>query len=171
MRNTHVSLFSDAVDDVLRLHRVQEAATENDAPVDLATVFPPTLMRRFELQLVPGVKTKPVPIREVKASKVGSFVRIKGTVARVSNVKPLVIVATYTCEVCSFEVYQEIKSRDFNPLVRQHDQRAPPLCQKVTLQELPDQVPMVHIPRPFTVYLRGELTRSCEFQNDLSSEK
>ncbi|EQC41872.1 minichromosome maintenance protein 7 (cell division control protein 47) [Saprolegnia diclina VS20] len=198
MRNTrrYVSLFSDAVDDilpppsrdiseahdvldVLRLHRVQEAATENDAPVDLATVFPPALMRRFELQLVPGVKTKPVPIREVKASKVGSLVRIKGMVTRVSNVKPLVIVATYTCEVCSFEVYQEVKSRNFNPLVQCPSEKCKvnktngrllmqtkaskfQKFQEVKFQELPDQVPMGHIPRSLTVYLRGELTRSCE---------
>ncbi|KAF0727823.1 hypothetical protein AaE_009500 [Aphanomyces astaci] len=94
-------------------------------------------MRRFELQcvdhtqlspqhmslilyirLIPGVKTKPVPIRDVKASKVGSLVRIKGMVTRVSNVKPLVVVSTYTCESCSFEVYQEVKSRNFNPLLQ-----------------------------------------------------
>ncbi|RHY91772.1 hypothetical protein DYB37_001831 [Aphanomyces astaci] len=137
MRNTrrYVTLFSDAVDeilpppsrdisqahdvlDVLRLHRVQEATTDPDHPVDIRTIFPPALMRRFELQLIPGVKTKPVPIRDVKASKVGSLVRIKGMVTRVSNVKPLVVVSTYTCESCSFEVYQEVKSRNFNPLLQ-----------------------------------------------------
>ncbi|KAH7460067.1 DNA replication licensing factor mcm7 [Phytophthora ramorum] len=34
--------------------------------------------------------------------------------------------------------------------------------QEVKFQELPDQVPMGHIPRSLTVYLRGELTRTCE---------
>ncbi|CAK4624049.1 hypothetical protein LEN26_006344 [Aphanomyces euteiches] len=198
MRNTrrYVTLFSDAVDeilpppsrdiseahdvlDVLRLHRVQEAATDSDQPVDIRTVFPPALMRRFELQLIPTVKTKPVSIRDVKASKVGSLVRIKGMVTRVSNVKPLVVVATYTCETCSFEVYQEVKSRNFNPLTQCPSEKCTTnrtngrllmqtkaskfqKFQEVKFQELPDQVPMGHIPRTLTVYLRGELTRTCE---------
>ncbi|ETV95484.1 hypothetical protein H310_10955 [Aphanomyces invadans] len=198
VRNTrrYVTLFSDAVDeilpppsrditqahdvlDVLRLHRVQEATTDPDHPVDVRTIFPPALMRRFELQLIPGVKTKPVPIRDVKASKVGSLVRIKGMVTRVSNVKPLVVVATYTCESCSFEVYQEVKSRNFNPLVQCPSEKCTTnrtngrllmqtkaskfqKFQEVKFQELPDQVPMGHIPRTLTVYLRGELTRTCE---------
>ncbi|CAK4081954.1 unnamed protein product [Aphanomyces euteiches] len=198
MRNSrrYVTLFSDAVDeilpppsrdiseahdvlDVLRLHRVQEAATDSDQPVDIRTVFPPALMRRFELQLIPTVKTKPVPIRDVKASKVGSLVRIKGMVTRVSNVKPLVVVATYTCETCSFEVYQEVKSRNFNPLTQCPSEKCTTnrtngrllmqtkaskfqKFQEVKFQELPDQVPMGHIPRTLTVYLRGELTRTCE---------
>ncbi|RHY32290.1 hypothetical protein DYB32_002678, partial [Aphanomyces invadans] len=151
VRNTrrYVTLFSDAVDEIL----------------------PPPL--------IPGVKTKPVPIRDVKASKVGSLVRIKGMVTRVSNVKPLVVVATYTCESCSFEVYQEVKSRNFNPLVQCPSEKCTTnrtngrllmqtkaskfqKFQEVKFQELPDQVPMGHIPRTLTVYLRGELTRTCE---------
>ena len=37
-------------------------------------------------------------------------------VTRVADVKPLVTVATYTCDECGFESYQEIKSRSFLPL-------------------------------------------------------
>ncbi|KAF0689972.1 Aste57867_18616 [Aphanomyces stellatus] len=198
MRNArrYVTLFSDAVDeilpppsrditeahdvlDVLRLQRAQESTVDPEHPVDVRTIFPPALMRRFELQLIPGVKTKPVPIRDVKAAKVGSLVRIKGMVTRVSNVKPLVVVATYTCETCSFEVYQEVKSRNFNPLIQCPSEKCTvnrtngrllmqtkaskfQKFQEVKFQELPDQVPMGHIPRTLTVYLRGELTRTCE---------
>ncbi|KAG1712806.1 hypothetical protein DVH05_000541 [Phytophthora capsici] len=142
----YISLFADAVDenlppptrdisdsqdvlDVLRMSRAQEVAqqrqTEDNedgsqpaANVNTANIFPPALMRRFEVHLIPGVKLKAFPIREVKAAKVGALVRIKGMVTRVSTVKPLLTVATYTCEACAYEVYQEVKARQFNPLTQ-----------------------------------------------------
>lgn len=209
MRNArrYISLFADAVDenlppptrdisdsqdvlDVLRMSRAQEVAqqrqTEDNedgsqpaANVNTANIFPPALMRRFEVHLIPGVKLKAVPIREVKAAKVGALVRIKGMVTRVSTVKPLLTVATYTCEACAYEVYQEVKARQFNPLTQCPSERCETnkaqgrlimqtkaskfdKYQEVKFQELPDQVPMGHIPRSLTVYLRGELTRTCE---------
>ncbi|CAH0519669.1 unnamed protein product [Peronospora belbahrii] len=204
----YISLFSDAVDenlppptrdisdfqdvlDVLRISRAQEMAQQrqiNDSEIDsrqstatgnAADIFPPALMRRFEVHLIPGVKLKAVPIRHVKAAKVGALVRIKGMVTRVSTVKPLLTVATYTCEACAYEVYQEVKSRQFNPVTQCPSERCQTnkdrgrlimqtkaskfdKYQEVKFQELPDQVPMGHIPRSLTVYLRGELTRTCE---------
>ncbi|KAL4088169.1 hypothetical protein PRIC1_012596 [Phytophthora ramorum] len=202
----YISLFSDAVDenlppptrdisdsqdvlDVLRMSRAQELAQQRQTtddtqpdgqpPANTANIFPPALMRRFEVHLVPGVKLKAVPIRQVKAAKVGALVRIKGMVTRVSTVKPLLTVATYTCEACAYEVYQEVKARQFNPLTQCPSERCQTnksqgrlimqtkaskfdKYQEVKFQELPDQVPMGHIPRSLTVYLRGELTRTCE---------
>ncbi|KAK1935722.1 DNA replication licensing factor mcm7 [Phytophthora citrophthora] len=203
----YISLFADAVDenlppptrdisdsqdvlDVLRMSRAQEVAqqrqtednedgTQPAANANTANIFPPALMRRFEVHLIPGVKLKAVPIREVKAAKVGALVRIKGMVTRVSTVKPLLTVATYTCEACAYEVYQEVKARQFNPLTQCPSERCETnkaqgrlimqtkaskfdKYQEVKFQELPDQVPMGHIPRSLTVYLRGELTRTCE---------
>ncbi|TMW59668.1 hypothetical protein Poli38472_004737 [Pythium oligandrum] len=202
-RNTrrYIALFSEAIDenlpsptrdvsdsqdvlDVLRMHRAQELAqqqqqTSGSDAVNPTNIFPAALMRRFEVRLVPGVKMKAVPIRDVKASKVGSLVRIKGMVTRVSNVKPLITVATYTCESCAYEVYQEVNSRQFTPIITCPSERCKTnkqngrlimqtkaskfdKYQEVKFQELPDQVPMGHIPRSLTVYLRGELTRTCE---------
>lgn len=200
----YMALFAEAIDellpaptvdiahaqdvlDVLRLHRAQEIAAQNQQQQEAGAappgasdnVFPPALMRRFEVCLVPGVKQKPAPIRDVKARDVGRLVRIKGMVTRVSNVKPLLTVATYTCEACAFEVYQEVNSRQFTPLQTCPSKRCETnrangrlllqpkaskfeKYQEVKLQELPDQVPMGHIPRTLTVYLRGELTRTCE---------
>lgn len=34
-----------------------------------------------------------------------------------TEVKPLLMVVTYTCENCGHEIYQEVTSRTFNPLV------------------------------------------------------
>ncbi|GMF17817.1 unnamed protein product [Phytophthora lilii] len=163
----------------LAQQRQDDSQTDGQPPANAANIFPPALMRRFEVHLVPGVKLKAVPIREVKASKVGALVRIKGMVTRVSTVKPLLTVATYTCEACAYEVYQEVKARQFNPLTQCPSERCQTnkaqgrlimqtkaskfdKYQEVKFQELPDQVPMGHIPRSLTVYLRGELTRTCE---------
>jgi DNA replication licensing factor MCM7 len=33
-----------------------------------------------------------------------------------TDVKPLIQVATYTCDVCGFEVYQDVKGDSFTPL-------------------------------------------------------
>jgi DNA replication licensing factor MCM7 len=139
--------------------------------------FPPALMRRYEIQIVPRIKMQPRSLREVKASDIGCLVKIRGIVTRVSAVKPIVTIATYTCDACGYEIYQEIKSKQFLPL----DACPAAVCQKnrkkgrlfmqtrgckfvkfqeVKIQELPNQVPIGHIPRSLTVVTRGELTRS-----------
>ncbi|KAG7387485.1 Mcm2-7 hexameric complex component [Phytophthora boehmeriae] len=99
----YIALFSDAVDenlppptrdisdsqdvlDVLRMSRAQEMAQQRQAEdpsnqsegqtLNAANIFPPALMRRFEVHLIPGVKLKAVPIREVKAAKVGALMQM-----------------------------------------------------------------------------------------------
>jgi DNA replication licensing factor MCM7 len=140
--------------------------------------FPPALMRRYEIQIVPRTKMTARSLRQVKASDIGALVKIKGIVTRVSAVKPIVTIATYTCDACGYELYQEVKSRTFTPM----DVCPQPQClksrnrkgrifmqtrgckfvkyQEIKLQELPNQVPVGHIPRSLTVVARGELTRS-----------
>jgi DNA replication licensing factor MCM7 len=145
---------------------------------DQGKSFPPSLTRRYEIQFTPRVKAKASAIREVKAVQIGQTVSVKAMVTRVMDVKPLVSVATYTCESCGWEIYQEVNSQQFTPI-----QKCPaPQCvtnsvagklymqtrgskfvkfQEARIQELPDQVPMGHIPRCMTVHLRGEATRTC----------
>jgi DNA replication licensing factor MCM7 len=52
--------------------------------------------------------TKPVPIRDVKADYIGKLVTIRGVVTRATEVKPLMCVATYTCDHCGAETYQPV---------------------------------------------------------------
>lgn len=73
-------------------------------------------MQRFQIQMVPPTKHEEKAIRQVKASKVGTLVSIKGMVTRVSDVKPLLSVATYSCGSCGYEIYQEVMARQFNPV-------------------------------------------------------
>ena len=57
-----------------------------------------------------------MPLRKVKAGQIGSLVTLKGIVTRVSEVKPNIEIATYTCQKGGAEVYQEVVKRDFMPL-------------------------------------------------------
>lgn len=47
-----------------------------------------------------------LPLRGVKASHIGWLVKVRGIITRCTDVKPLMQVATYTCETCGYEIYQ-----------------------------------------------------------------
>nr|KAG5696422.1 hypothetical protein BaRGS_030522 [Batillaria attramentaria] len=49
---------------------------------------------------------KHLAIREVKAESIGHLVCVKGIVIRATEVKPMMTVATYTCDTCGNETYQ-----------------------------------------------------------------
>ena len=52
-------------------------------------VFPPELMRRYEVMFKASADSKSMPIRDVKASSIGRLVHIRGIVVRATEVKPL----------------------------------------------------------------------------------
>ena len=54
-------------------------------------------------------------IRNVKAEHLGKLVTIRGIITRCTEVKPLLCVATYTCDLCGFETYQPVNSLSFMP--------------------------------------------------------
>ncbi|GFO31225.1 DNA replication licensing factor mcm7 [Plakobranchus ocellatus] len=118
-------------------------------------------------------------IREIKAQNIGKLVSVKGIVTRATEVKPMMTVATYTCDTCGNETYQPISSTAFMPLLMCPSQ----VCvtnksggrlylqtrgskfvkfQEVKIQEHSDQVPVGNIPRSMTVYCRGEATRKAQ---------
>jgi DNA replication licensing factor MCM7 len=84
-----------------------DADPENAAAANAADDgFPPALTRRYECRILPltSSENKPVALRAVKAAHIGRLVRIRAMVTRVSDVKPLVSVVTYTCDTCGVEV-------------------------------------------------------------------
>jgi len=168
--------------------------------------FPPLLMRRYELRILPVHATRSnengtistaakvlddnnddknnnvrgLSLREVRSSSIGQLVTITGMIVRASDVKPHCVVATYTCDKCGCEVYQEIKGREFMPLRQCPTTECDPngtgggdtlflqtrgskfiKFQELKLQELPHQVPIGHIPRCMSIHVHGELTRSA----------
>merc|ERR1712012_59340 len=138
--------------------------------------FPPDLMRRFEVYFKSRNNDKIIPIREVKAACVGKLVNIRGIVTRATEVKPMMSVATYTCDQCGAETFQPVASTSFMPVINCPGEE----CrvnrsggrltlqtrgskfikfQELKVQEHSDSVPVGHIPRSITVYARGEQTR------------
>lgn len=112
------------------------------------------------------------------ATDIGRLVKIKGMVTRASDVKPQITVCTYTCDMCGSEIFQDVLGPQYMPLQQCPSQRCTDnktsgklqmntrgsrftKYQELRLQELPDQVPVGHIPRSVSVHCRGEHTRLC----------
>jgi DNA replication licensing factor MCM7 len=142
--------------------------------------IPNILKRKFELYITngPNAKTKVVPIRQLKAELIGSYVQVRGMVTKVSDVRPIVSVACYFCEICGFEVYHTVTSKSYMPLVdcpsaicRQNNTKGKLLpnnrdskfmpYQEIRVQETPDQIPQGSIPRSFSIVAKGETTRQA----------
>ena len=119
-------------------------------------------------------------LREVRSRAMGHLVTLRGMVVRASDVKPACAVATYTCDACGCEIYQVVQNRrEFLPQrlcpseeCRRRTRHGDTLhlqtrgsrfvkFQELKLQELPEQVPMGHVPRSLSVHCRGELTRQA----------
>jgi len=176
----YVEIFSRVVDELMPSSEME--INEESEPLDVimyhrkrqenseSTKLPAILTRRYSLYIKPLSSNKPMIIRNVKGSNVGHLITVSGIVTRVSDVKPFLAVNTYSCDRCGCEVFQEINTRQFTPLVEcpsaycktnnfkgsLHQQtRASKFLkfQEVKIQEMTDQVPMGHIPRTMTVYL------------------
>ncbi|KAI4494566.1 hypothetical protein M0804_000767 [Polistes exclamans] len=140
--------------------------------------YAPELMRRFEIYFKNFNDAKAFSVREIKADKIGKLVTVRGIVTRSTEVKPMMVVATYTCDQCGAETYQPVQSLTFMPLrmCPSDDCRVNKAggrlymqtkgskfikFQEIKLQEHSDQVPVGHIPRSITIFCRGETTRQC----------
>ncbi|XP_014254336.1 DNA replication licensing factor Mcm7 [Cimex lectularius] len=140
--------------------------------------YPKELMRRFEIYFKNLTTSKHTNIRDVKAQYIGKLVTVRGVVTRASEVKPLVVVATYTCDQCGAETYQPVTSMSFMPILACPSEECKSnktsgklylqsrgskftKFQELRIQEHSDQVPMGTIPRSLMVFCRGETTRQC----------
>lgn len=115
-------------------------------------------------------------VREVRGAHLGKLITVRGIVTRVTDVKPLLQVNAYTCDVCGAEIFQDVDARKLTPLVdcisdeceangnrgKLHSQtRASKFIpyQDCKIQEAADQVPVGHIPRSMSIHLYGSQTR------------
>lgn len=60
--------------------------------------------------LFPLTHHKTLSVRQISAGQIGRLVKVRGMVTRVSDVKPSMVVAAYTCESCGGEMFQEVWS-------------------------------------------------------------
>ena len=61
-----------------------------------------------ELHFKAPSQQKAVAVRDVKAADIGNLSVVKGIVTRAAEVKPMMQVATYTCDQCGAETYQPV---------------------------------------------------------------
>ncbi|XP_017389119.1 DNA replication licensing factor MCM7 isoform X1 [Cebus imitator] len=194
----YAKLFADAVQELLPQYKEREVVNKDVLDVyiehrlmmeqrtrDPVTArspqnqYPAELMRRFELYFQGPSSNKPRVIRDVRADSVGKLVTVRGIVIRVSEVKPKMVVATYTCDQCGAETYQPIQSPTFMPLIMCPSQECQTnrsggrlylqtrgskfiKFQEMKMQEHSDQVPVGNIPRSITVLVEGENTRIAQ---------
>ena len=62
-----------------------------------------------ELYFKAPTTSKPKVVRDVRADSIGHLVNVRGIVTRASEVKPMMAVATYTCDQCGAETYQPVR--------------------------------------------------------------
>ncbi|XP_059620171.1 DNA replication licensing factor Mcm7 [Phlebotomus argentipes] len=170
----------DSLDVYIEHRLLMEGRTRNPQDQrDARNQFPAELMRRFEVYFKAPSNSVAIPIRDVKAEHIGKLVTVRGIVTRCTEVKPMMIVATYTCDRCGSETYQPINSLSFMPIndCPSDDCRVNKAggrlylqtrgskfikFQEIKIQEHSDQVPVGHIPRYLTVMCRGETTRQAQ---------
>lgn len=194
----YTTLFSDAVFDMLPDYKEREVEHKDvldvfvehrlmmerqlhppqpgQTPADVHSMFPPELLRRYEIQFKHSSNQKAESIRNVKAEQIGKLTVVRGIVTRCTEVKPVMSVATYTCDRCGAEAYQMINSPTFMPLNNCESQDCKTKrtggqlylqtrgskfmkFQELKIQEHSDQVPVGNIPRAMTILARGENTR------------
>ena len=149
---------------------------------DPGNQYPAGLMRRYEIYFHPArneenlVVETAISVRSVKAGMIGKLVTIKGIVTRTTEVKPMITVATYTCDQCGSETYQPVSGPSFMPLEKCSSAECRTnksngrlylqtrgsrfvKFQEVKVQEHTDQVPVGNIPRSISVVAKGEQTR------------
>lgn len=61
-----------------------------------------------EIYLKAPSSQKALAVRCVKATHIGKLVVVRGIVTRCTEVKPMLKVATYTCDQCGAETYQPV---------------------------------------------------------------
>ena len=79
--------------------------------------MPLNLWPRSNLYFRPLRSDTVMAVRDVKGIHLGKLITVRGIVTRVSEVKPLLLVNAYTCDVCGAETFQEISQKQFTPIV------------------------------------------------------
>lgn len=161
-----------------RLNALKGVGTNLPGSAASMIKVPQGLLRKYSLSFKPPIKQQVLSVRQVKSEQVGQLVTVKGVVTRVGEVKPLLTVGTYTCDSCGYEVYQEVTSTVFMPVIECPSEECKRMnrrgqlflqtrgsrfvkFQEGRMQEQADQVPMGHIPRSMAIQFMGEMTRQC----------
>ena len=153
-------------------------AAREGLPRDPLNTIPPSLTRRYEVLIVPRTSNERLRMRAISSPNIGGLVSFRGIVTQVTDVRPMMTVATYLNDEDGREYFQEVTGKSFNPMVTM-PQSFPGLAAKMDLQmqirgskfvkyqearvqENPDEVPHGSTPRTMTVHFRGPLARAVK---------
>ncbi|KAF6258257.1 MCM2/3/5 family-domain-containing protein [Scenedesmus sp. NREL 46B-D3] len=115
-------------------------------------------------------------IRQLKSNSIGKLATLRGTVTRMSHVRPLIVEMTFTCNKCGSSISAAMPDGRFTPPTRCSGDgcrgraftpdRTSARCidwQKLRLQELlgADQQQQGKVPRSVEVELKQDLVGSC----------
>lgn len=184
----YVEIFSGLVQQRIRQQPLGTDATPVDIMIAQRTgrleqttsatdVLPAHLLRRFTVGFTLPSAQAFLSVRQVRSSLLGTAIRVRAVVTRVAEVRPLLVVATYTCESCANEIYQECTGDSFTPLLqcpsaecRRNGTKGQLFLQtrasrfqrfqEIRLQEQADQVPVGHIPRSITCFAYESMCRT-----------
>lgn len=150
-----------------------------DEQRNVSNRLPPELTRRFEINFKASDHLEAVSVRELRANDLGKLVKVRGIVTNCTEVKPMIVVATYTCDHCGAGTYQSVNRMQFVPLSdctseicrikkangRLHHQiRGSKFVkfQEMKIQEHTDQTPNGHIPLSLKIICRADTTRVAQ---------
>lgn len=186
--DTYLELFYQVSDSLIpqensdfsnQLEAINTARRQANNASGNSSGHPPELFRKHTIRFIPEDKQPQKPMRDIRATDIGALVRIRGIVTRVTQVKPLMRVAAYTCDQCEEESTQVIEGPTFLPKVTCPSEQCKSAprpgnlvlqtrsskflsFQMIKMQELSSEVPAGHIPRSMTVYARETLTNNCQ---------
>jgi DNA replication licensing factor MCM7 len=164
--------------DTIRQWRERQRALQEETGSSLTLdEIPMQLNHNLDIRFEPRPSFRPVKLRDINASHVGSLVQLDCIVLKVGQVKPKMQVVTYHCDVCGAEVFQCVESENYTPMsecpsqrCRENKQRGKlnmsiRTCkfiryQEMRVQEMSEHVPTGCTPRGLNVVLGGDLTRS-----------
>jgi len=185
-RDPNAPVQEDSIDVLAEWReKMQRELADPTALADSKSAIPKQLLRRYEISFIARSATPPRAIREVSAHDIGALIRVKGIVTRITEVRPMMKVATYICDVCGNEIYQIINKKKYSPVsecpsaqCQQNRNKRPVLpqtrgskfvkFQEIRLQESPEEVPEGNVPRSIIVYAMGENTRRAQCGDKVS---
>jgi len=157
--------------------RMMAAQTAAGGEGGAAAGVPVRLKNDWDVKFLPRQSRKPMKLREITASSVGSLVQLDCMVVRTAAVRPKVEVVTYHCENCDAEIFMSVESDRYTPLKECPGQKCKDnkqagrlrenkrtskfvKYQEMKVQEMSEHVPVGGVPRSINVLMGGELCRS-----------
>jgi len=168
-----------AMDTIKKWRERQLALQSEDGASSAGADIPMQLKHagNLDIRFEPRKSFHTMKLRDINASHVGALVQLDCIVLKVHQVKPKMQIATYHCDVCGAEVFQNIESETYTPLAecpsrrcKENKQQGKLNCnirtsrfvrhQELRVQEMSEHVPTGGVPRSINVILSGDLTRS-----------